>query len=108
MKIQKHQIYAFVEITQCMLVFILAEVSPWVLEHHQYQEGQTLTLQRAGKKNSPVSVLSILPTSKQARPRARREVESLLVTFTNRALGGSVCVGFRSFQRAWEMGRLKV
>lgn len=77
-------------------MFILAEVSPWVLEHHQYQEGQTLTLQKAGKKNSPVSVLSILPTSKQARPRARarREVESPLVTFTNRALGGLCLCGF--------------
>lgn len=52
MKIQKHQIYAFVEIARCILAFVLAEVSPWVLEHHQDQEGQTLTLQKAGKKFS--------------------------------------------------------
>lgn len=66
MKIQKHQIYAFVEITQCILVFILAEVSPWVLEHHQYQEGQTLTLQKAGKK--------ILPSqSSVSSPRRSRQ-----------------------------------
>lgn len=41
-----------------MLVFVLAEVSPWVLEHHQYQEGETLTLQKAGKRKRKFSRLS--------------------------------------------------
>lgn len=72
MKIQKHQIYAFVELARCILVFVLAEVSPWVLEHHQDQEGQTLTLQKAGKKILP----SLSSVSSPRRSRQDPEPES--------------------------------